>query len=119
MRAHQNLCGFEMDLPVEIVNLRIIGYTQSQVTTSNAKHQARRSESTPPNQCRTYFDGSFLDTKVYERADLMPDESVSGPAVILQYDATTLIHPGHVAHVTPEGTLLIKPQTPTDNATLS
>ena len=119
MRAHQNLCGFEMDLPVEIVNLRIIGYTQSQVTTSNAKHQARRSESTPPNQCRTYFDGSFLDTKVYERADLMPDEAVSGPAVILQYDATTLIHPGHVAHVTPEGTLLIKPQSPTDNGTLS
>ena len=118
-RAHQNLCGFEKDLPVEIVNLRIIGYAQSQRPALNTKHQVRRSESTAPNQCRTYFDGGFLDTKVYERADLMPDESVSGPAVILQYDATTLIHPGHVAHVTPEGTLLIKPQSPTDNATLS
>lgn len=109
--AHQTLSGFDRELPVEIVNLRIIGTTQSQVSTLKAKSQLRRSESTIPDQCRICFDGDFLDTQVYERLDLTPDMSVSGPAVILQYDATTLIHPGHNATVCPDGTLLIQPQT--------
>jgi N-methylhydantoinase A len=109
--AHQTLSGFDRELPVEIVNLRIIGYTQPQVSTLKAKSQLRRSESTIPDQCRICFDGDFLDTQVYERLDLTPDMSVSGPAVILQYDATTLIHPGHNATVCPDGTLLIRPQT--------
>ena len=108
--AHQNLSGFEKELPVEIVNLRIIGYTQSQVSTLKAKSQLRESESAIPDQWRICFDGDFLDTQVYERLDLTPDMSVSGPAVILQYDATTLIHPGHEATVGPDGTLLIQPQ---------
>ena len=109
--AHQTLSGFDRELPVEIVNLRIIGYTQSQISTLKAKSQLRRSESTIPDQCRICFDGDFLDAQVYERLDLTPDMSVSGPAVILQYDATTLIHPGHNATVCPDGTLLIQPQT--------
>tara|TARA_B100001013_G_scaffold316958_1_gene224570 strand:- start:745 stop:1605 length:861 start_codon:yes stop_codon:yes gene_type:complete len=108
--AHQILSGFEKELPVEIVNLRIIGYTQSQVSTLKAKSQLRESESAIPDQCRICFDEDFLDTQVYERLDLTPDMSVSGPAVILQYDATTLIHPGHEATVGPDGTLLIQPQ---------
>jgi len=109
--AHQTLSGFDRELPVEIVNLRIIGTTQSQVSTLKAKSLLRRSESTIPDQCRICFDGDFLDTQVYERLDLTPDMSVSGPAVILQYDATTLIHPGHNATVCSDGTLLIQPQT--------
>ena len=109
--AHQTLSGFDRELPVEIVNLRIIGYTQSQISTLKAKSQLRRSESTIPDQCRICFDGDFLDAQVYERLDLTPDMSVSGPAVILQYDATTLIHPGHNATVCSDGTLLIQPQT--------
>ena len=109
--AHQTLSGFDRKLPVEIVNLRIIGSTQSQASTLKAKSQLRRSESTIPDQCRICFDGDFLDAQVYERLDLTPDMSVSGPAVILQYDATTLIHPGHNATVCSDGTLLIQPQT--------
>jgi N-methylhydantoinase A len=109
--AHQTLSGFDRELPVEIVNLRIIGYTQPQTSTLKAKSLLRRSESTIPDQCRICFDGDFLDTQVYERLDLTPAMSISGPAVILQYDSTTLIHPGHDATVCPDGTLLIKPQT--------
>jgi N-methylhydantoinase A len=109
--VHQTLSGFDRELPVEIVNLRIIGYAQPQASTLKAKSQLRRSESTIPDQCRICFDGDFLDTQVYERLDLTPDMSVSGPAAILQYDATTLIHPDHNATVCPDGTLLIQPRT--------
>ena len=35
---------------------------------------------------------------------------VDGPAIVEQYDATTVVLPGHVAAVDPHGNLLISPQ---------
>jgi N-methylhydantoinase A len=38
-----------------------------------------------------------LETPIYDRADLHPGHSITGPATIEQMDTTTLVHPGTTA----------------------
>jgi N-methylhydantoinase A/oxoprolinase/acetone carboxylase beta subunit len=46
------------------------------------------------NQLSAYFDGSAVDTPVYERSELPAGVEFDGPAVIDQLDTTTLVPPG-------------------------
>lgn len=41
-----------------------------------------------------YFDGKFHDTPVYDRYALAPGQTVAGPAIIEEREATTVIAPG-------------------------
>ena len=50
-------------------------------------------------QHQVYFDGNFLTATIYDRDKLTAGNRVSGPAVIVQRDSTTVIHPGHVGEV--------------------
>ena len=60
---------------------------------------ASRSPS-PRGRRPVWFDGEDpLDTPVYDRATLAPGAEIVGPAVIDQFDATTLVHPGAIARV--------------------
>jgi 5-oxoprolinase (ATP-hydrolysing) len=43
---------------------------------------------------QAWFDGAFHDTPVYDRYRLQPGESVAGPAIIEEREATTVIGPG-------------------------
>jgi N-methylhydantoinase A len=57
---------------------------------------------------RTVFDdGSALDTPRYQRAQLLADDVVEGPALVIQHNSTTLVPPGWVARVAPHGDLVI------------
>jgi N-methylhydantoinase A len=51
--------------------------------------------------------GGGLDTPVYDRARLAAGNRVPGPAVIEQFDSTTLLHPGQAARVDPLGCLVV------------
>ncbi|HXQ50408.1 MAG TPA: hydantoinase/oxoprolinase family protein [Stellaceae bacterium] len=52
-------------------------------------------------------DGSFT-ARIYDRAKLKPGDRVIGPAVIEQFDATTLVLSGHAATVDPFGIIAIE-----------
>lgn len=43
---------------------------------------------------RAWFDGAFHDTPVYDRYRLRPGETVAGPAIIEEREATTVVGPG-------------------------
>ena len=60
-------------------------------------------------QHRAYFDGSFASVNVYDRAKLRPGNLVRGPAIIIQLDATTVIHPQHTGEVDEYLSILIRP----------
>ena len=49
----------------------------------------------------------LLQRAVFARAELVPGQRISGPAIIEQLDTTTPIYPGDVAEVTPDGHLII------------
>jgi len=52
--------------------------------------------------------GRFLPTKIYDRQKLAPGDHIAGPAVIEQFDATTVIPSGMTAAIDVTGTLVIE-----------
>jgi N-methylhydantoinase A len=57
---------------------------------------------------RTVFDdGTALDTPRYARDRLRRDDRVSGPALVIQHNSTTIIPPGYLATVMRFGDILI------------
>jgi N-methylhydantoinase A/oxoprolinase/acetone carboxylase beta subunit len=49
-----------------------------------------------------------VPTRYYERAALRAGNRLEGPAIVLQYDSTTVVPPGVGAHVDPFGNILIE-----------
>ncbi|MEO0819567.1 MAG: hydantoinase/oxoprolinase family protein [Pseudomonadota bacterium] len=57
---------------------------------------------------RVWFETGWAETPVYWRDHLPGDAAVLGPAVIEQFDTTTLVEPGCLARSDAEGNLLIE-----------
>ena len=107
-REHERLYGFSLPSEVELVNLRVraIGRVP--------KPELPEREAGPPDPVsartstqRVWLDGNYQDVPLYERNLLRPGMRVDGLSVVAQYDATTLILPGHVAEVDSAYNLLI------------
>jgi N-methylhydantoinase A len=60
-------------------------------------------------QHRAYFDSNFTSVNVYDRAKLLAGNRVRGPAIIIQMDATTVIHPNHTGEVDEYLSIVIRP----------
>ncbi|MBT5778335.1 MAG: hydantoinase/oxoprolinase family protein [Rhodospirillaceae bacterium] len=56
----------------------------------------------------TFDSGETLETPRYDRAKLLAGQTVTGPAIVIQHDSTTLIPPGHVAEVSEYGNLRVR-----------
>jgi N-methylhydantoinase A len=60
---------------------------------------------------RSLFDidaGKFVPTRVYDRSQLMAGDRIAGPAVIDQFDATSVVPAGQTATVDASATLVIE-----------
>ena len=57
-----------------------------------------------------YQQGHWAEAGVYQRDLLRPGDVVAGPAIIVQTDTTTFVHPGHVAATDAWLNLLIMPE---------
>lgn len=55
-----------------------------------------------------WFDGDFIDTPIYDRERLPLDAAFSGPAIIDQMDATTVIEPGDRVRSDADGNLIVE-----------
>jgi N-methylhydantoinase A len=53
------------------------------------------------------FNGKKLKTKIYSRDNLRPGKKYSGPAIITEYSATTVVPPGKRFHLDLPGNLII------------
>jgi N-methylhydantoinase A len=56
-----------------------------------------------------WFDGGWRDTAVWARLDLPVNATVSGPAILEQPDATTVIEPGLAGQIDRLGNLIVEP----------
>lgn len=106
---HESIYGFQMDVEVEMVNLRAVAIGKvasvSMPTTEQSGEDASHAVIDPGHQA--YFDGRFLTTPLYDRSLLLPNNKVYGPAVIRQKDSTTLVLPSFVARVDEHMNLII------------
>ncbi len=54
-----------------------------------------------------YFNGSFIESNIYNIEDLLLNDRILGPALIIDKNCTILIDPGCAAHTNTKGDILI------------
>jgi N-methylhydantoinase A len=109
---HEQLYGFRMPgTASEIVNLRAIG--------SGAVPKPELPVGSPGDadasgavaeEHEIVFRGERLATKIYDRAKLAPGNRFDGPAIVTEFDSTTVVLPGYAAEVDVNFNILINPK---------
>ena len=56
------------------------------------------------------FEGERRPTPIYDRAALRPGNRLAGPAIVTEFDSTTVVLPGYVAEVDRFSNILITPE---------
>jgi N-methylhydantoinase A len=109
--SHKDLYGYSYagkEL-VELVNVGVTGLgLLKRPHVPQAQPAGRSPEQAQTGQTAVYFSKSTLDTPVYDRAALQAGNELSGPAIIQQYDATTVVEPGWSGRVDQWGTLRLE-----------
>ena len=98
------------DQNVEIITLRVIATAEADKVSWPALEagEGHNPEAAAMYTRSTTFDnGETLDTPRYDRGKLKAGQTVSGPAIIIQHDSTSLIPPGYTAEVSEFGNLRI------------
>ena len=108
---HEQLYGFRMhDTQAEIVNLRAVGagaVPKPELPTGSIGG-ADASEAVSEEHAIT-FKGQSVPTKIYDRARLEPGMRFDGPAIVTEFDSTTVVLPGYAAEVDGNFNILINP----------
>lgn len=106
---HRERYGFaDPQKPVQIVNLRL------RMTAPAEPYAPRRREPVPGDgraacygERDIYFGGRFLLSRLYCRDQLVPGDTIPGPAMITEYTSATILPPGARATVDPFANLVI------------
>ncbi|SEF11279.1 5-oxoprolinase (ATP-hydrolysing) [Streptomyces sp. 2112.3] len=108
VRAHRERYAFTMDKPLvaEAVSVEALGAAGG-AGGYEARAGSREGELTPAATVRMYTDGRWQDTGLYRRTDLCPGDTLTGPAVIAEEDATTVLDPDWQAATGEHGHLLL------------
>ena len=109
--AHKQVYGhaFEEQL-VEIITLRVVG---SSATDTLKLPELPKGGRTDPADAKLYVretvfdDGKSYATPRYARGKLLAEDRISGPAIIVQHNSTTLVPPGYVAAVLSHGDMRV------------
>ena len=108
---HEQLYGFRMhDTQAEIVNLRAVGagaVPKPELPTGDVG--APDPSGAVVEEHDVVFDGELVPTKIYDRARLQPGAVLAGPAIVTEFDSTTVVLPGYRAEVDSNFNILITP----------
>ncbi len=108
---HQRRYGYHhAGREIEIVTLRLRAKVKTgKFAVAQAKRRdPGRARALPVERANVIFHGRPVASPVYERADLVREQSLRGPAVITEYSATTVIPPGRKFRVDRQDNLLIE-----------
>jgi N-methylhydantoinase A len=103
--AHEALYGFTLGSAVEIVTLRVeaTGVMPRPPLSKLAPGRGAMAVSSRP----VAFDQGTVEVPVYDRQTFGAGDRFSGPAIITQLDATTVVLPGWTAEVHSSGAILL------------
>ncbi|MET8506683.1 hydantoinase B/oxoprolinase family protein [Streptomyces sp. NPDC004787] len=110
---HRTRYGFTMDatLVVEAVTVEAVG-TAGPHDPVTVPGTPRDGALAPRATVTTYSGGRSVPTPLHHREDLRPGDAVTGPAILAEADATTVVDPGWRATATDTGHLLLRRVTP-------
>lgn len=109
-RVHQDTYGVSApDEEAEIVTVRLIALVRLP-RMPLAPKDMKSGLGEPIGRRQAYFvaAGGLIDTPIYNRGDLGPGGELTGPAIVEQLDATTMIGPGQRMSVDDIGNLVIE-----------
>jgi N-methylhydantoinase A len=112
-QLHEQLYGFRMhETRAEIVNLRAVGFgTAPKPELPQGELSGDGAAGAVVDTHEIVFAGERHPTEVYDRSKLQPGARFSGPAIVTEFDSTTVVLPGFRAEVDRHFNILI---TPTD-----
>jgi 5-oxoprolinase (ATP-hydrolysing) len=94
-------------LVVEAVSVEAIGKSDAP-TEAVAPAIARTGALAPRQTVRMFGGGAWHATRLFERADLRIGDSIDGPAIVAEDNATTVVEPGWRAEVTPHNHIVMR-----------
>ncbi|MFG1826633.1 hydantoinase B/oxoprolinase family protein [Microbispora bryophytorum] len=111
--AHLRTYSFLMDRPLvaEAVSVEAVGLTEQPDLSdlaSGSAGEARTATSMRMNTVRMYTGGAWREVPLYRRERLRPGDTLGGPAIVAEADATTVVDDGWRAGVTAYGHLLLE-----------
>ncbi|MGH3876339.1 MAG: hydantoinase B/oxoprolinase family protein [Actinophytocola sp.] len=103
--GYRRTYSFLMDRPliVEAVSVEATGLTEQ----PDLSHAAIAAEPAEPGSVELYSGGEWRQAPLYQRERMRPGESVTGPAIIAEANATTVVEPGWRTSLTESGHLLV------------
>ncbi|GGW89271.1 hydantoinase B/oxoprolinase family protein [Streptomyces chryseus] len=106
---HRARYAFTMDKPlvVEAVSVEAVGTAGADVPGNVTRDRPRTGTARARASVRMFTEGRPRDTPLYRRADLLPSDTVEGPAVVAEDDATTVVDVGWRASAGEHGHLLL------------
>ncbi|MBF6569560.1 MAG: hydantoinase/oxoprolinase family protein [Candidatus Binataceae bacterium] len=108
--AHRRLFTFALEVEHEFVNLRAIVQGRAPVVRPNIVAEGDGGSSAAKiGDTPVWIEGGRADAALYDRAKLKANNRIRGPAIVTEFDATTLILPGCEGQVDRFGNILIKP----------
>ncbi|KUO18671.1 hydantoinase B/oxoprolinase family protein [Streptomyces dysideae] len=112
---HRATYSFTLDRPivVEALSVEATGITQPPDLSALATYQGRADA---PETVRLHTGGTWRDVPLHRREDLPPGETVTGPAIITEASATTVVDDGWQAATTHDGHLVMERATVTQSS---
>ena len=105
-RAHQALNGFTLDAKVELVTLRV--EAESSVCAPVRPILPRGTGAQPIGRQVVHDARGSVEALIYDRPQLGAGDRITGPAIVTQLDATTLLAAGWRAETLANGALLLQ-----------
>ncbi|ADD05153.1 N-methylhydantoinase (ATP-hydrolyzing) A [Natrialba magadii ATCC 43099] len=104
--AHERTYGYALDEAIEVVNLRTTATVPGAEPT--VRHEGGGSGDAIVGTRTAHFPGVDEEqgqATIYERDRLAPGATIDGPAVLEQAESTTVVPPGWIGEILPDGTL--------------
>ncbi len=79
---------------------------------SLAPAKARDGALDAQTQVRVYVDGDWRDAPLFDREVMVEGDTIDGPAIVAEANATTVVEPGWRARMTPDGNLVLERHVP-------
>jgi 5-oxoprolinase (ATP-hydrolysing) len=108
-------CNADRALIVELVSVEVVGQPSSgngspeQHSDSDAE-ESNINQLLPTTTVRIYTKNQWHDAPVYRRANLLPNDVVVGPAIIVEPTGTNILEPGWSGVLTTENYLILSYQ---------
>jgi N-methylhydantoinase A len=111
-KKHRAIYGYAVKSePVELVNVKLIavGLVEKPKLKEKSLHGKKPSEKAVIAKRKVFFEQNkdYIETSVYRRERLKVGNAINGPAVIEQYDATTVVYPDWTASVDRFGNIVL------------